>query len=102
MKTWTIFWLTGNREQVHGATISEAFTRQGYSAGALGAVDFYCEGLGDDWHVLVNAEGKHDWVSDQTLEQFPEHYTCVDALPPQMSSDKYVADHYYVEEVLKV
>lgn len=102
MKTWTIFWQTGMREQLNGSTISEAFTLHGYSAGALRAVNFYCEGAGEDWHVLIDAKGKYDWVSDRTLEQFPAQFKRVAAPPPEMTNNKWVADHYYVEEVLKV
>ena len=96
LKTWTVFWTTGKRERLEGDTISEAFTRHGYSAGALCAVDFYAKGDALNWHVLVDTVGKHDWVCDNSLDRYPTIYTRVDAAPPQMTTEKWVADHYYI------
>lgn len=44
MKTYTLFWLTGNVELVKGNTPEEAMTLAGYGNGAVRALDFYGEG----------------------------------------------------------
>jgi hypothetical protein len=44
MKTFTLFWLTGQSEIVNGTDIASAMNNAGYSAGALGALDFYANG----------------------------------------------------------
>jgi hypothetical protein len=44
MKTFTIFWFVGNCEVVTGESVSDAFMRSGYGAGALRGVDFHSEG----------------------------------------------------------
>ena len=43
MKTYILHWLSGETEEVTGYSISDAFTRAGYGAGALGALDYYEE-----------------------------------------------------------
>ena len=45
MKTYTLFWLSGESEIVKGNNLAEAMTLSGYGAGALGALDFYSQGL---------------------------------------------------------
>ena len=44
MKTYTLFWLTGNTELVKGNTSEEAMTLAGYESGAIRALDFYSNG----------------------------------------------------------
>lgn len=44
MKTFTLFWLTGDYEIIKGESISDAFRRSGYGGGALRALDFHAEG----------------------------------------------------------
>lgn len=44
MKSFTLFWLTGESEIVKGETISQAVTLAGYSQGALRVLDFYGNG----------------------------------------------------------
>lgn len=44
MKTFTLFWLTGDSEIIKGESIGDAFRRSGYGGGALRALDFYAEG----------------------------------------------------------
>ena len=56
MKQYTLFWLTGEREIIEGETISDAFMKAGYSAGALGALDFYA--LGDNKDYVWNPSRK--------------------------------------------
>lgn len=58
MKTWTLYWIGGKREEIHGKTIDQAFTAAGYGAGALKAVDFYMNGSDKDY--VYNKEIK-DW-----------------------------------------
>ena len=41
---FTLYWLTGDKEIVYGRDIAEAFTKAGYSSGALRALDFYSSG----------------------------------------------------------
>jgi hypothetical protein len=40
-KVFRLYWLGGKTEIVTGKTIAEAFTKAGYSAGALAALDYY-------------------------------------------------------------
>lgn len=54
-KTFTIFWLSGNKEVVTGPTIEEAFSRAGYGGGAIRAIDFFSEGE-DDQYSFINGE----------------------------------------------
>jgi hypothetical protein len=44
MNTYTLFWLTGEKEIVKGKTPAEAITLAGYSQGAIRALDFYGNG----------------------------------------------------------
>ncbi len=43
MKTFKFFWLNGDTDVGHGETVAEAFSRLGYGAGAMGALDYYEE-----------------------------------------------------------
>lgn len=43
MKTYILHWLDDTTEEIEGNNISDAFTRAGYSAGALRALDYYEE-----------------------------------------------------------
>ena len=43
MKTYILHWLDGTTEEIEGNSISDAFTRAGYGAGALKALDYYEE-----------------------------------------------------------
>ena len=43
MKIFKLYWLDGEIEEVRGNTIADAFTRAGYGAGAIGALDYYEE-----------------------------------------------------------
>lgn len=42
--TFTLYWMTGKREVVHGPSIAEACTLAGYGGGAIRALDFYACG----------------------------------------------------------
>lgn len=55
---FTLYWLDGQREVVHGATVAEAMNAQGYGAGVLKALDFYA--LGEDAKYEWN-ERRHKW-----------------------------------------
>ena len=52
MKTYTLYWLTGNTEVVKGDSIQEAFSRAGYGSGALQGLDFYEENSNEDEWVF--------------------------------------------------
>lgn len=54
MKTFTLFWLTGQAEIVKGNTPAEAMTLAGYSNGALRALDFYAEGDKREEWLFIN------------------------------------------------
>ena len=41
MNKYIIYWRSGESQLVEGRDIADAFTRAGYGAGALRAVDFY-------------------------------------------------------------
>lgn len=43
-KKFTLYWLDGMKEVIEGIDIANAFTRAGYGAGALAALDFHTEG----------------------------------------------------------
>lgn len=73
-QTFTLFWLTGQRQVVHGRDIAEAMTLAGYSNGALRALDFYAEG---DNH-------EYRWVPD---ERDWKRISTVAALTAEMRSD---------------
>ncbi|WP_280412625.1 hypothetical protein [Nocardia asiatica] len=47
-KSWTFYWLTGQREVLPGSTAADALNRAGYGAGAIRALDFFAEGDRDD------------------------------------------------------
>lgn len=44
-RPYTLYWLFDKREIIWGSSIEDAFTRAGYGAGALKAIDFYSEGM---------------------------------------------------------
>lgn len=48
-KKFTLYWLTGDREVVEGATPAAAMTAAGYGQGALRALDFYAAGESTEW-----------------------------------------------------
>ncbi len=45
MNKYTLYWLTGDRNIVEGESIEDAFTKAGYGAGAVAALDWYDEGI---------------------------------------------------------
>lgn len=60
MKNFILYWLSGKKETVTGTDIRDAFSRAGYGAGAVRAMDFYAgEGEAPDY-TWVPAERK--WV----------------------------------------
>jgi len=58
MKTFTLYWLTGDKEIVQGYDVADAVRRSGYGGGALAALDFWEEGTSDNWEW--NSE-THKW-----------------------------------------
>ena len=59
-KPFTLFWLNGQREVIHGLDAANAMTNAGYSSGALRALDFYKEGDSD---AYVWNEASRAWVA---------------------------------------
>ena len=43
MKKFKLYWLDGKVELIYGNTISDAFNKAGYGAGALRALDYHEE-----------------------------------------------------------
>lgn len=60
LKPFTLFWLNGQREVVHGLDAVNAMTNAGYSSGALRALDFYKEGDSD---AYAWNEATRTWVA---------------------------------------
>lgn len=58
-RTFTLFWLDGKRELVHGRSIEEAMTHAGYGAGAVRALDFYADGDSSEYAWNMDAR---EWV----------------------------------------
>lgn len=64
MNTYTLFWLDGKSEVVKGIDIVDAYTKAGYSNGAISALDFYdFVDARDKW---VWDEIEHKWKSKQS------------------------------------
>lgn len=55
---FTIYWLDGKKSVLEGDTVHEAFSAAGYSRGAVRAVDWYENGVNDDY--VWNPE-KKEW-----------------------------------------
>jgi len=51
-----LYWMDGNKEIVLGTSIEDAFTKAGYGAGALRALDFYSTEDSHDYDEVV-----HEW-----------------------------------------
>jgi len=62
LKPFTLYWLNGQREVVHGSGAANAMTNAGYSSGALRALDFYKDGDSD---AYVWNEVTRKWVAAQ-------------------------------------
>lgn len=58
-KTFTLYWLDGKREFVHGETIADAFTAAGYGAGARHALDWYDQGASE---TDVYSKDEKRWI----------------------------------------
>ena len=66
-KTFTLFWLDGQKETLHGDTLSEAMTMVGYGNGAVRALDFYAEGKEADQYTWDKKE--HKWINPNILNR---------------------------------
>ncbi len=53
MKTYILYWLDGTTQKISGTSITDAFMRAGYGAGALSALDYYKEEKSN-----INFEGR--------------------------------------------
>lgn len=49
MNKFTIYWLDGTKSVIEGETVHEAFSAAGYNGGAVRAVDWYENGVNDDY-----------------------------------------------------
>lgn len=58
MERYTYYWRDGSREVLEGTDFINAFTRAGYSSGAVRALDFFMEG--DDKEYEWDSEC-HTW-----------------------------------------
>ena len=47
-KTFKVYWLDGKEEKIQGDNIADAFTRAGYGAGAIKALDYFEEVKGKE------------------------------------------------------
>lgn len=48
MPKFKLYWLDGKEEVVEGSSIADAFTKAGYGAGAIRALDYHEEVTDDD------------------------------------------------------
>lgn len=46
---FTIYWLDGRKSVIEGETVHQAFSAAGYGGGAVRAVDWYENGVNDDY-----------------------------------------------------
>lgn len=73
---FTVYWLHGEKSIIVGADFADAMNKAGYGNGALPAVDFYIEGICDQYI----REGK-EWVKSEPLiilSSDLEQYTSTD------------------------
>lgn len=77
MKFFTLYWLAGNKQFVAGDSIEHAFTRAGYSGGALKGLDFYKEGFDFNYYwakPALTGEVKHgSWVQVSPSLKDPQY-----------------------------
>ena len=59
MKTFTFFWLDGNRDFFEGDSPEDALNKAGYGVGAIRALDFYTEGIENTEWAWFKSEG---WI----------------------------------------
>lgn len=69
MKTYTIFWLTGETQLVKGDKPHEAMNNAGIGAGALRAMDFYAEGDKRSEYEWEKEKDKRNWKKIETVSQ---------------------------------
>lgn len=62
MKTYTLFWLTGETQLVTGNSPAEAMNNAGIGNGALRALDFYEEGDKKEHYTYIDAN--RGWTLD--------------------------------------
>lgn len=63
MKTFTLFWLTGQSDIVKGTDIANAMNNAGFGGGSLRALDFY--GDGDIRNEYSWNKEKRTWESEK-------------------------------------
>ncbi len=70
MKTFTLFWLTGDSELVEGSDIAHAMNKAGYGNGSLRALDFHGEGDLQDKYVWDSTARKWNMTPEYQKEVF--------------------------------
>ena len=68
---FTLYWLDGKKEEIHGNGYMDAFAKTGYGIGAISALDFYTdeeyiEENGEDNYVYDSVE--KTWRNKQIIE----------------------------------
>ena len=91
MNQFTLFWRDGKKEVIEGNAIDDAFTRRGYGAGALRALDFYWEGSVLDRYLWD--EKLSQWQINPDASK-PEQVTT--DVPPGVFTVK-LSDHAKIE-----
>jgi len=59
---YTFYWLDGKRDVLEGDSISNAFLKAGYGAGAMAALDFICNGDNNEYCWNKN---KNIWIKKE-------------------------------------
>lgn len=69
-RTYTFYWLSGQREVLKGNDPADCMNKAGYGAGALPALDFYANG-DDHSYEWKKRDGQHgrpnEWVRKELV-----------------------------------
>lgn len=68
-KYFTLYWLNGTKNVIKGLTIEEAFTRAGYGGGAVGALDWYDNGISETHWYDKNAKEWKEYVPQYAFSE---------------------------------
>ena len=71
LDSYTFFWKDGKRTMSQGTSIADAFTRAGYGAGAVSALDFYSPG---DNKEYIYDRVMRNWVRKDADQPSPGAY----------------------------
>lgn len=70
--TYTLYWMDGGKTTIIGKTIQEAFTNAGYGGGAVHGLDFYSEGMCDEYY---RDKEKKMWVKYSPLYVHADNFS---------------------------